>query len=393
MIAEVTGRPWTGQYSIVETEAAVITPECEALGVTAENMDPVTAQLHPEFCDLYTSCQDALELIRRGTRQSDMRAPGNIWSSWLIEPGSDYPRMWAMITGFPKLELLRAHLAGQQGDRPKMLASWASSLRFGADLSRGSGYMGTTTREIVQRDVLLAIGQDLLRDTLTLGEAQQLAAELAYVRRQPINRKEWLEDQQVAFASIMPLDQDLVVPGFVMGSKTKLPPKHAALLVLGISGILDIWDRQLEIQELPYPARYRANQDLWDDAADHWNPAVEGYVWPPVTETRLAAHESHLLLTEIAVTETIYRRLHGQLPATPMDLKSVNQDLDLIDPLSDEEIQLVEQDGRRFLRSPAHDHDRWTELGINDWLNNAHGNGYGDSAYLQVELPAPASPL
>jgi len=383
MAAVMTGRPWNNDNDpIVKVEAAVFTPECEALGVTAETVDPVTAQLNRDLCVQYTDCEEALALIRRGSRQADARSPGSIWSGWLVEPGSNSPRMWSFFQAYPRLELLRAHLAGQRGDRPEMLASWASNLRFGNDLTRGSGMIGAMTYETVQRPTLLVIGQEILRETLTLEEARQLAAEVAYVRQQPIDRVAIHEDLQLETGSMMPLRTDLVVPGSVMGLDTKLPPQHAALLVLATSGILDTWERRIEIQELPYRERVPANLSINEANFGHWNPWVQGQFWPTSTDTRIVSVETHLLLTELALTETVYRRENGRPPATIAELESVNPDLDLIDPLSNEEILLVEEDGRRFLCSPALAQERLSELEIDRWALH-----HGDLDYLKIELP------
>lgn len=43
---------------------------------------------------------------------------------------------------------------------------------------------------------------------------------------------------------------------------------------------------------------------------------------------------------------------------------------------------------QRYLRSPAHDPNRWVELGISHWINN----GNGDQAFLQVAVPTDAQP-
>jgi len=348
----------------IPVEEAQLQAECESLGVTVESMDRVTAQLDSDLCTLYSRCEDALQLLRRGTRQRDNRSPACIWSEWAASTDQDSEGVTEGFVRLAELELIRAYLAGKRGDRTMMLDSLVTNLRFGRDCFRGSALHGFVLGGTIQMRAQRALNHHITHDELTLEEAQQLAAELSYELKQPIFFAEILEDFRLRGHADFPLWDGVETPASFVSWPSKLLLHEKLDAALAISTILDIEKRKLDMQKEPYVTRLQAYHQVDVDIDE----LLSGSVLKPITgqdwDARLVIHESQLMMTLIAVSDTIYRRKRGRLPDTLQDLQTVTPGLVLTDPLSSEDYLLTEENGRRFLRSPYHDPTRWPEFDI-----------------------------
>ncbi len=389
VIRELAGRPADDKDPpSQDVETAVLDPRCVAAGIPADAMDNVVAQLHPGLCDTYAGCSASLDLLEAGSRRKDTSSPANIWSAWVVDPKHDQERMWGLrFIKMARLERLRGHIAGLNGDRSGKLESLTVTLRLGQDLSRGSGLLGAMIGVAIQQQTCDVLAQEIAGDTLTAEEARWLIAELDYVRSQPIDMLEALEDEWVTMAGYFPLGDDVAVPGVSKMYRTQGTVTEKMLFAMGAGTLIDQWADLMVLQTLPYKDRLEGYQKLEEEVADSHNFWVSSTPATAPFDARLVILDSQLQLLQIAAAEVVYRREVGQVPTVLVDLQQVVPELPLQDPLTGEDYLLAEDQGQRVLSSPAWAPARRIEFGVDHWL------GDPDQADdLRMVLPSPEVP-
>jgi len=359
--------------------------ECVAAGVPAGYDDRVVSQLEPELCDLLVECRPALELVRRGTRMSDTRSPIDVWSAWALEaPGE--PRGCYPYHILVRLELLDGHLAAIGEDRAERLASLFVVMRFWSDISNGTHWIVAKQGTQAQRRAGGVLQGIVLDPALAPADAETIYRELTYVLRHPVDLQQALEVAQLGSTFFYyPVDRLRIPPGAQSIDPSKVNPVETEILGQAVrDDLLPHWQRTQELLSMPYPQRlegYERNEQLMQDA--HPLAKITSSMSPRSWDSHITYTQAYMRLLQIATADALYCSRYSHPPQTLEALATEFDDLQILDPLTDEPYILESSESGRVLRSAALDGDRFLDLRL-EHINKTQRI----EDHLRLELPA-----
>ena len=369
---------------LIEPGSVPIHSTCQEAGIPADSLDRIVAQPDIALCQILVDCDEPLALLLAGTRREENRSPAWVWADWGIDPAGGIDVAHGIQVGsMAKLLVLRGYTAELGSDSGAWLEGSLGAVRFGGDMTRGSGqsggYLGLRMRHYGARSLQVALEHGVL----AVDAAAQLQDELAYINRQPIDHGDMLAHEALIYTVALGFSRsdDPVPPAARYWHGTFIPTAQRALIYVAAGNLMRFWRESLTVQSSPYPARLAVYNRLDDDFGND-PPAVASL--PRATamvDARVTLSNTHLELLELAAAATVMRMETGAAPSSLDDLLAFDADLPTEDLFTGEPYGVAVEDGQCVIRSPAAPPARHAEVGLDKLLN------IDPTERLVVEIP------